>query len=136
MDCYKYWSGLKSALRLRRKKEPGQYTYEPLRDPKRQIRIFTLFPLARGAQLQGRLQTVDFGAEDQPLYETLSYVWGEDPVFDHVVDIDRAQLGITGHLASILTHIRYPKIERALWIDSVCINQANLVEREPGDDDG
>jgi len=50
-------------------------------------------------------------------------------VFDHVVDIDRARLGITGHLASILTHIRYPKIERALWIDSVCINQADPVER-------
>ncbi|KAK3360362.1 heterokaryon incompatibility protein-domain-containing protein [Lasiosphaeria hispida] len=105
------------------------YKYDPLSESKRQIRIFTLLPSLLSPDLRGTLQAVDFDTPTPPPYETLSYVWGQDPVFDHVLSLDSAAFQISAHLANILVHIRHPDTERHLWIDAVCIDQTNLGER-------
>ncbi len=107
------------------------YKYEPLSDSKRQIRIFTLFPLSQGIELQGHLQVVNFDSDPTklPPYETLSYVWGQNPVFDHVLYLDSAPFKISAHLANVLTHVRRSDTERDLWIDAVCIDQGDHVEQ-------
>jgi hypothetical protein len=65
-------------------------------------------------------------------YEALSYVWGgirTDPVY-----CDDREILVTPNLVSALTKLRetmpvYPGFHRTLWIDSICINQDDVVER-------
>ncbi|KAF2963843.1 hypothetical protein GQX73_g9718 [Xylaria multiplex] len=74
-------------------------------------------------------------------YQALSYTWG-DPEFPcslHVVsrsDDDTAVhvmpigiIGITENLYSALQNLREPDQILVLWVDAVCIDQANILER-------
>lgn len=70
-------------------------------------------------------------AQPEPLYyEALSYVWGspEDPssVF---VGGGRRVIPITRNLDVAMRHLRYPDRPRVVWIDALCIDQANLGEK-------
>ncbi|KAM7189731.1 Heterokaryon incompatibility protein (HET) domain containing protein [Rhypophila sp. PSN 637] len=69
-------------------------------------------------------------------YEALSYAWGSSGdeesalVFDpDNADRDPKCLSIGENLASALRHLRRPDISRVLWVDAICIDQANLQER-------
>ncbi|KAK0099880.1 hypothetical protein ONS96_007829 [Cadophora gregata f. sp. sojae] len=84
-------------------------------------------------------------------YEALSYIWGveDDPLEvlidlasknsdDDVVEIlvvvstnplHYARLLLSQNLAGSLRHLRYKDKKRVLWIDAICINQADVVER-------
>jgi hypothetical protein len=63
------------------------------------------------------------------LYDALSYVWGNPnetlPIF-----IDGHVLHITASLHAALLRLRNHSLERIIWIDAVCINQANEEEKE------
>lgn len=65
-------------------------------------------------------------------YDALSYVWGEPdktlPI--PIVRIDKLDLPITPNLHEALTRLRHRYIERIIWVDAVCINQANITEKE------
>lgn len=73
----------------------------------------------------------------QPHYETLSYTWGtmENPEMAYIVE-PRLQgnescttMAVYQNLASALRHLRYIDRVRVLWIDSICINQRDVLER-------
>ena len=61
-------------------------------------------------------------------YEALSYVWGSTKVMEHIICEDQ-KLAITPSLATTLQHLRHDDVPRRLWIDQICIDQANLNER-------
>jgi len=62
------------------------------------------------------------------LYDALSYVWGssEKP---RSIFINQHELAITENLHAALLRLRDKNLERILWVDAVCINQADLQER-------
>ncbi|KAF2785688.1 hypothetical protein K505DRAFT_354874 [Melanomma pulvis-pyrius CBS 109.77] len=71
-----------------------------------------------------------------PPYETLSYSWGtaDNEEYIHITDLASthntpAWLKIRKNLAAALRHLRYPDRPRTLWIDAICINQADIEER-------
>jgi hypothetical protein len=63
------------------------------------------------------------------LYDALSYVWGNPnetlPIF-----IDGHVLHITAGLHAALLRLRDHSLERIIWVDAVCINQADKMEKE------
>jgi hypothetical protein len=63
------------------------------------------------------------------LYEALSYVWGDTnktvPIF-----IDEHSFNVTENLHKALLRLRNHSIERIIWVDAVCINQADNQEKE------
>ncbi|KAK1770269.1 heterokaryon incompatibility protein-domain-containing protein [Phialemonium atrogriseum] len=68
-------------------------------------------------------------------YQALSYTWGE-PVFPkvlHLVQSDgilpAGDINITENLHSALQNLRSPDRTLVLWVDAVCINQADIPER-------
>ncbi|KAH8903511.1 HET-domain-containing protein, partial [Coniochaeta sp. PMI_546] len=69
-----------------------------------------------------------------PLYEALSYAWG-DPKATETIYLHNqhssttSSLGITSNCARALRQLRYPDSERLIWVDAICINQANIEER-------
>ena len=62
------------------------------------------------------------------LYEALSYVWG-DPNKTVPIFIGEHRFNITENLHTALLHLRNHSIERTIWVDAVCINQANEQEK-------
>lgn len=68
-----------------------------------------------------------------PHYETLSYVWGPDKKTG-IVKVDGtghegpARLAVTETLLTALRYLRQSDRKRNLWIDALCLNQADKYE--------
>ncbi|KAH7161049.1 heterokaryon incompatibility protein-domain-containing protein [Dactylonectria macrodidyma] len=79
------------------------------------IRLLFLQPSAnRDAKVECHLSPAII---DERPYEALSYVWGqEDPTHGILVDGEQMRLRLTDQ-------------PRTLWIDSICINQSDIAER-------
>ena len=92
------------------------------------IRLLRLHGGASNAPLQGRLILSD-GKET---YEALSYA-GEPEEGNSPISIFSAgstyTLAINPNLEAALRQLRFPDRYRLLWIDSICINQKDLSEK-------
>jgi hypothetical protein len=68
-------------------------------------------------------------------YEALSYVWGDQAIQSTIlVSVGgggpRRRCPVTRNLYAALQHLRRGDSDRLLWIDALCIDQANLDEKE------
>ncbi|KAE8378076.1 heterokaryon incompatibility protein-domain-containing protein [Aspergillus bertholletiae] len=61
-------------------------------------------------------------------YEALSYTWGSTASME-TIRMGGKQLHITPNLYFALQHLRWPHEDRILWVDGICIDQANEKER-------
>ena len=99
--------------------------YQPLEN--REIRIIALAPGKWDDEIECRLKTVSL--DDDPSYETLSYVWGDPKLRKKTVLLQRQRFQVTPSLESALRHLRHEEAERTMWVDAVCINQRDDVEK-------
>jgi len=69
-------------------------------------------------------------SRDTEHYEAVFYCWGE-PDFSQSVQVrgTGTSLAITPNVDSMLRHLRLPVKRKSLWIDALCINQANPLEK-------
>lgn len=103
------------------------YRYAPLDSERKQIRLLSLLPGSFRSELKGRLRTVSL--DEEPSYEALSYTWGASTE-GRSITIDRSgKLALTDNLFRALRTLRYLFKVRVMWIDAICINQADLNER-------
>lgn len=105
-----------------------------------EIRVLDLKGGTRGTPLLGSLRRVPLSDYDG--YEPLSYTWedhdtvqpSDEDIEDDVhpalflLDTDR-YLNITWNCARALCSIRKPATDRAIWVDSICVNQDDPEER-------
>ena len=102
------------------------YQYLPLKH-ERDIRLLYLLPGSDGSPLSCSLSIVSLS--ELPVYEAISYTWGE-PIFSASIEcFSKGQLPITENLSKALFHMRFADRIRVLWVDAICINQQDLVER-------
>lgn len=73
---------------------------------------------------------------ETPAYEALSYAWGQpeatEGIYLHAPSSDpenARMLGLAENCALALRRLRHPNKERSLWVDAICINQADVAER-------
>jgi hypothetical protein len=64
-----------------------------------------------------------------PVYTALSYTWGND-VATASLSIDGLSFMIRPNLHSALLALRYVSLKRILWVDAICINQDDAIEKE------
>src|SRR3569833_286637 len=103
------------------------YRYHGLDEAEGQIRLIQLFPGQESDDtLCGRLMAVDLNTD--PEYDAVSYVWG-DPQRRFSLVIDGQLLPITENLHIALRGLRLGHRSRTLWIDAICIDQADILER-------
>lgn len=66
-------------------------------------------------------------------YEALSYVWGSPinpkTIFINAIGSEKAMHEVTQNLYVALIHLRLTDKPRVLWIDAVCINQDDMIEK-------
>ncbi|OCK96039.1 HET-domain-containing protein [Cenococcum geophilum 1.58] len=66
--------------------------------------------------------------DDNPTYTALSYVWGDATITKPIL-VDGSPFEATINLESALWHIRKSDSDQVFWVDAVCINQSDAVER-------
>ncbi|KAK4207175.1 heterokaryon incompatibility protein-domain-containing protein [Rhypophila decipiens] len=72
--------------------------------------------------------SLDDASKPPHKYSAISYCWGDLPAESHLVFGDGSYLPITKKAARILARIAVDADH--IWLDAVCINQANLAEKE------
>lgn len=95
----------------------------------RWIRLLELLPGDDATDIACRLQTVQLSEDGQgPSYEALSYCWGSTLELC-TLDLDGRKIVIRASLYSALLFLRSPNEVRTLWVDAICIDQADLKEK-------
>ncbi|PVH72963.1 HET-domain-containing protein [Cadophora sp. DSE1049] len=94
--------------------------------PERHIRILDLGAGAPLSPLRGSLRSISLDAV--PEYEALSYTWGAS-TSTAALDCGGALLPLTLNLQLALARLRRLQHVRTLWIDQICINQNDVLER-------
>jgi len=100
--------------------------YPALKHPARQIRLLNLFPAMMNEEIEASLYTVSF--LDLPVYEAVSYTWG-DPNNTRTMTLNGKRFRITENLWASLAAMRLRSANRTVWVDAICINQADLEEK-------
>ncbi|KAI0445239.1 heterokaryon incompatibility protein-domain-containing protein [Xylaria telfairii] len=101
--------------------------YRSLDPEQREIRLLRLHP---SSSFGDAIKCSLFHSflDHLPEYEALSYVWG--PLeFSQEILVEGQSIKITENLECALRHLRHVLAERTLWVDALCINQADIVER-------
>lgn len=112
----------------------SSYQYDALPDEKC-IRTVIIHPGGPQEDMVVSLECIHFDGHHPPVYEALSYVWGSNENPEHVQVTDKAndksRLPVTHNLAVALRHLRLVDRSRVMWIDAICINQQDNVEKGP-----
>lgn len=110
------------------------YSYQPLNRDSNEIRILEIQPSWRSSStIKCDLLNFDLdklGTGDVPFsfYEALSYTWG-DAAGKVSIKLDGHPFEVTRNLSGALRRLRSKKGYRYLWVDAICINQADFQER-------
>jgi hypothetical protein len=111
---------------LRFEQAETKLQYLPLE--KSELRLFVLLPGSDTDIVSGHIEHSLLGYKSSKPYEALSYVWGDIRDSTSIL-VDGRTISVTKSLEMALRHLRYPDQPRTLWIDYVCINQEDIVER-------
>lgn len=105
------------------------YIYNPLQS-NRVIRLLSVRrPSVDGVVGNHYYQLVTMSLDDPVPYETVSYCWGDHEKKYRINLMDGSFLMVTQSLGTQLAELSSHSKTGYLWIDQVCIDQANLVER-------
>ena len=110
----------------------NKYQYRPL-ETNDAIRILVLDPATDlDAPLSGTLVHHATFAK-YPSYWAISYVWGPQDFHNtlevHGNDGETSYIRITSNVSTVLKRFRAPNIRRNLWIDAICLNQNDAMEK-------
>ncbi|KAL0258806.1 hypothetical protein SLS55_006310 [Diplodia seriata] len=109
------------------------FQHRPLVDP-RHIRLLRLHPghfaLRKDAPWLIEYEIVHVSLDAAPSYEAVSYVWGSSTQTQlvRILPTNRT-LAITDALTQVLAHLNKSSTTGYLWIDQLCINQDDELER-------
>jgi len=112
------------------KKNSGKI-YRQLDKRSQEIRLLKLLPLAEG---QGGESTIECALitkpiADAPAFDALSYVWGK-PGRWRPIRVDATAFFVQPNLYDVLKTFRNTRqCPRYLWVDAICINQSDVLER-------
>lgn len=118
--------------------DPFCYSAVPLGEAEegsRPFRVMELLPSNKGDALSCRIY-VDTIEQSSQSFKTLSYAWGKGPK-SHLIrvvsaDVEArrpAALPITETLHTCLVQLRHARKPLRLWVDQICINQEDHVEK-------
>ena len=130
-SCYKL-----RQVRLRRhsQQSPERYSYNQLPKDRSMIRLIELLG-GDDPQIHCKMHVVDLedtrslpGNGRRGKYEALSYTWQSQTLSNYII-CDGKVLYVTQILYDALRTLRRVTTSRFLWIDQLCINQEDVIER-------
>ncbi|KAF8853575.1 hypothetical protein BDZ45DRAFT_598307, partial [Acephala macrosclerotiorum] len=104
------------------------YVYEPLDQANSSIRLIILQPSV-DFNFDVHCDISNVSLDTEPKYEALSYTWGDTSVTETIF-LQGHPFQATVNLVSALRHLRLKDQTRTMWVDAICVDQANILERE------
>jgi hypothetical protein len=104
------------------------FTYETSDISQHDIRLVHLLPGICPDIVKCEIACVNLDQRPCPEYEALSYEWGSS-AFGLPIALGGRWIFVRENLYWALQYLRYEKVVRVLWIDALCIDQENVVER-------
>lgn len=108
-----------------------EYQYQPLPTEEGFIRLLRLLP-SPTHQAEIHVDLIEYNLTPSHTsshsYEALSYVWGSLDTTSSILVGDK-RLQVTPNLHAALSQLRDTVFPRVLWVDAVCINQCDDVEK-------
>lgn len=105
--------------------QPRHFKHQPLQD-RFSARYLILQPASTTTEpLVCTLQSAQLGKF--PPFEAISYVWGT-LIKNQLMICNDKDILITANLSAALIQVRFKNKPRTLWVDSICINQADPEE--------
>jgi hypothetical protein len=110
---------------------PDHFVYKPLA-PRDTTRMLVLDPGSFGDPLTGSIEHVQ--DVHDCTYDALSYVWGKERS-NHTISVifgfafGRNEISLSPNLHAALQRLRSPHKSRNLWVDAICINQKDSLEK-------
>lgn len=105
--------------------------YEPLAENGPDIRLLRNQPSEnpRDSTIPVKCELFTVYFSDTPSYRALSYVWGGAPGPPSII-VNGKEFLVTDSLhGAALLHLRRDTDSLIFWIDAICINQSDLIER-------
>jgi hypothetical protein len=106
------------------------YIYQPLDPTKNEIRLLQLLPTKFVDGVRCPLECTLFttSLDAIPNYNALSYVWGDQSNPSQIL-LNENAFSVTENLGAALLQLQSPMTLQDLWVDAICINQADIKER-------
>lgn len=109
------------------------YQKFPISNIPNSIRLIILQPGIEGSSI--RCDILPISLDSHPVYEALSYTWDLDvppnpsQPSTYSITISEHPLSVAPNLYFALRRLRHRTETRTLWIDAICINQEDYVEK-------
>lgn len=94
----------------------------------RSCRLLSLLPGLFDAEVQVEMRVMNLDDWEAEQYGCLSYVWG-DPSITEPILVNNHQVQVTINLHDALQYVRKRDESVKIWVDAVCINQADTIEK-------
>ncbi|CAG8961592.1 hypothetical protein HYFRA_00006126 [Hymenoscyphus fraxineus] len=107
--------------------ECQNFVHRPLNQNTDEIRLLNILP-SEDPTSAIECQILHVRLSQKPLYEALSYTWGDEDESQHLL-IRGEKYGLRENLWSAIKQLRLERTTRCLWIDAICINQTDTAER-------
>ncbi|KAF2652952.1 hypothetical protein K491DRAFT_571194, partial [Lophiostoma macrostomum CBS 122681] len=105
-----------------------RFEYQTLDRSRREIRLLELLPSNHQlSKFRPACRTFHASLDKNPPFLALSYVWG-DPNDGEVILVDERRFQVTRNLFDAMMGVRETE-SLIIWIDAICINQADNEER-------
>ena len=101
--------------------------YTALSAERSEIRLLRVLP-AQDESSQVACEYSSISLLDTPVYNALSYVWG-DPTVTTPILVNGEVFHTTTNLAAALRLFRTKGMEELLWVDAICIDQGSVEEK-------
>jgi hypothetical protein len=101
--------------------------YRHLASNHAEIRLVTIMPGEGSDPIKCTFDHTILGT-NAPAYEALSYTWGSSHSVGSIT-LNNTPFHVTKNLKAALRDLRLPHTTRIVWIDAICINQADNDER-------
>lgn len=105
---------------------PATFEFEPLCPDQNEFRLIKLLPGSENESI--RCDSFVVSLDDNPQYQALSYAWG-DSSSKISIQLCGKPFCVSSNLLSALRNLRLQHEPQVLWVDSLCIDQQNNIER-------
>ena len=103
------------------------FKHSPLSSAQNQIRLVEVLPDSPACSIRCKVREVPL---DQADYFALFYEWGSS---DHanlrLIELNAKSFHVTSNLHAFLATVRNKAVTKSFWIDAICIDQLNSMER-------
>ncbi|VUC25526.1 unnamed protein product [Clonostachys rosea] len=112
------------------------FTYDPIEEKNREIRLVRLDSSTFAVDIPDdaaepetvSLEMRHVSMNDEVEYAALSYTWG-DPQDTEQITVHGTPFPVTRNLLAALKQFHQQKLQSWLWIDAICIDMSNALER-------